>query len=336
MSWNHLTEPPQWLTHLLNNPNITDVCIHGTESKSANDLNLIQAFIDQGHGMEAVPISEDSFWPEENMRQWVLDQLSSAGRTWDARFPFIDAKLSTGHRLHVAFPPLAQQGMILSFRRLASPANKLTEAAPYPGRWAKSPHYEFLRKTVIAGDSILIAGATGSGKTTLASDLLGSVPINERIIALEDTPELSPQHPHFLNLVSRPPNADGFGEVTLRTLLKQVLRMRPDRIILGECRGSEVLELLQSLNTGHRGALATLHANSPRDALRRVELLCLLAAGGSIPLFAIRELISVGVQWVAQVKKNGNERVISEICRIEGREGDTILMRPMLKDENAS
>lgn len=334
MSWTQLTVPPHWLTQLLNNPHITDICIHGTESGAGNHLKTIQVFMDQGNGMESVSVPEDSFWPEENMRQWILDQLSAAGRTWDARFPFIDAKLSTGHRLHVAFPPLAQQGMILSFRRLASGQNQFIQDPTFPNRWARSPHYEFLRQAVLAGDSVLIAGATGSGKTTLASDLLSSVPPSERIIALEDTPELSPQHPHFLSLVSRPPNADGFGEVTLRTLLKQVLRMRPDRIILGECRGSEVLELLQALNTGHRGSLATLHANSPRDALRRVELLCLLAAGGSIPLFAIRELISVGVQWVAHVKKNGSERVISEIWRVEGREGDTILMRPMLKDGN--
>ena len=163
----------------------------------------------------------------------------------------------------------------------------------------------------------------------LASDLLEEVPAQERILALEDTPELAPAHPHFVSLISRPPNADGFGEVTLRMLLKQALRMRPDRIILGECRGMEVLDLLQALNTGHRGSLATLHANSPRDALRRVELLCLLAASGAVPLSAIRELLAVGVQWIVQVKRVGAQRQITELWRVDGREGDTILLRPM-------
>lgn len=186
------------------------------------------------------------------------------------------------------------------------------------------------------GDSVLLAGATGSGKTTLANDLLSEVPCHERILALEDTPELAPAHPHFVSLTSRPPNADGFGEVTLRTLLKQALRMRPDRVILGECRGGEVLDLLQALNTGHRGAMATLHANSPRDALRRIELLCLLASQGSVPIPAIRELLAAGVQWIAQVRRTPDEsgrarREIHELWRVEGREGDTILMRPIVK-----
>jgi pilus assembly protein CpaF len=177
----------------------------------------------------------------------------------------------------------------------------------------------------------VISGATGSGKTTLANDLIAEIPQNIRIIALEDTSELAPQHPHFISLVSRAPNADGFGEVTLRTLLKQTLRMRPDRIILGECRGAEVLDLLQVLNTGHRGALTTLHANSPRDALRRIELLCLLASGGSLPSSVIRELLSLGIQWVVQIQREGMVRRISELWKIEGREGDTILMRQVLE-----
>jgi pilus assembly protein CpaF len=134
-------------------------------------------------------------------------------------------------------------------------------------------------------------------------------------------------------LLSRVPNADGCGEVTLRTLLKQTLRMRPDRIILGECRGAEVLELLQALNTGHKGALATLHANSPRDALRRLELLCLLGGGGVLPLFAIRDLLSYGIQWIVQVENQGNKRKISELYKVEGREGDTILMRPVIEQQ---
>lgn len=307
---------PFWLERALNHPSITDLCLNGSQA----------AFADQGSGLQ--PLSIDSpLWNDEEMRAWVLHQISSAGKTWDARLPFIDATLSSGHRLHVAFPPMARQGILISLRRLPSASN---EAGRGRIRWKDSPLYTALAEAVGRGESLLIAGATGSGKTTLASDLLEEIPSSERIVALEDTPELSPRHSHFLSLISRPPNADGFGEVTLRTLLKQTLRMRPDRIVLGECRGAEVLDLLQALNTGHRGALATLHANSPRDALRRTELLCLLSAENALPVSVVRELLSVGIDWIAQVKRQDGHRKISELWKIEGREGDTILMRPVL------
>jgi pilus assembly protein CpaF len=307
---------PPWLQTLLERTDVTDICMNGSG----------EIFVDSGSGMAP----ESARWSEDEQRAWALDQLLQAGKSWDARHPFVDATLHSGHRLHVAFPPVARQGVLISLRRLGTHGRSGGEA-----RWSGAL-YDRLAQAVCEGDSVLIAGATGSGKTTLANDLLSLVSPSERIVALEDTPELAPRHPHFVSLVSRPPNADGFGEVTLRTLMKQTLRMRPDRIILGECRGSEVLELLQALNTGHRGALATLHANSPRDALRRIELLCLLAAEGQLALGVIRELLAVGIQWVAQVRRDpspaggGASRRISELWRIEGREGDTILMRPMI------
>lgn len=319
---------PEWLNQALQDPWITDLCMNGAN----------QIFADRGNGLEPLPVSSShagaDVWLPDEMRAWVLEQVSLAGKTWDARFPFIDATLPSGHRLHVAFPPLARQGILVSLRRLPRPSDEndpLRRASARRARWKGSPLFEKLTQAVLAGDSILISGATGSGKTTLASDLLEEVPLSERILALEDTPELGPAHPHFLSLTSRPPNADGFGEVTLRTLLRQTLRMRPDRIILGECRGAEVLDLLQALNTGHRGSLATLHANSPRDALRRIELLCLLAGSGSIPLTAIRELLAVGVQWVVQVKRQGSERKITELWKVDGKEGDTLLLRPYMQ-----
>ncbi len=302
---------PGWLLELLARPDITDICLNGGGT----------VFLDRGQGLEPGPASP---WNEDALKAWLLDQISAAGRTWDARHPFVDATLATGHRLHAAFPPIARGGILVSLRRPPpDPSQK--------SRWLDSPLYARLAQAARSGESILISGATGSGKTTLANDLLGEIAAHERILALEDTPELRPHHPHFVSLVSRPPNADGFGEVTLRTLLRQALRMRPDRIILGECRGPEVLELLQALNTGHRGALATLHANSGRDALRRIELLCLLAAGGSVPIGAIRELVAAGVQWVAHAKKEGSARRISELWAVAGREGDTILLRPMIE-----
>lgn len=313
---------PAWLSLALDDPSITDLCLNGSG----------QAFADRGHGLEPLEFCRGDGgrpgWSGDEMRAWVLEQVSSAGKSWDARHPFIDAFLPSGHRLHVAFPPLARQGILVSLRRMPMPRPDGARE-----RWEASlrsaEFHDQLVNVIQRGESLLISGATGSGKTTLAGDLLGKVPATERILALEDTPELAPCHPHFLSLISRAANADGCGEVTLRMLLRQALRMRPDRIVLGECRGSEVLDLLQAMNTGHRGLMATLHANSPRDALRRVELLCLLSSGGSIPLHAIRELIAVGVQWIAQVERRDGRREILELARVEGREGETILLRPI-------
>lgn len=320
---------PAWLEQALSNPGVTDLCLNGSQS----------AFLDQGRGLEKIEIGPE--FNDHKLRDWIIGQLGLAGKTWDAKHPFVDCTLPSGHRLHVAFPPLTRQGILISLRRLPNSNNNLQlegldnyqkrAILPRgPHRWKDSVLFGPLAEAVRRGDSVLISGSTGSGKTTLISDLLEEVPHSERIIALEDTPELAPLHPHFLTLLSRPPNSDGYGEVTLRTLLKQTLRMRPDRIILGECRGNEVLDLLQSLNTGHQGSLATLHANSPRDALRRIELLCLISNGGSVPISAIRELLALGIQWIAQVKRIGPERRISELCQVQGREGDTILLRQML------
>ncbi|MFZ9596728.1 MAG: CpaF family protein, partial [Bdellovibrionia bacterium] len=280
-----------------------------------------------------IPLGPGRFESESELRTWVITQFSQAGKTWDAKHPFVDGTLASGHRFHVTFPPLSPRGILVSLRRLSNPPLNPFESNLRTHRWKNSPLYPHLARAIRDGQNILISGATGSGKTTLANDLLEEVPPTERMIALEDTPELHPRHPHFISLVSRPPNADGFGEVTLSTLLKQTLRMRPDRIILGECRGKEVYELLQSLNTGHRGSLATLHANSPREALRRIELLCLLAQPGAIPVPVIRELLALGIQWIAQVKKIGAERKIVELCQLQGREGDTLLLRPVVECE---
>lgn len=306
---------PRELEDLLHQESVTDICMNGHQA----------VFIDQGNGVE--PYSGTSFFSSAEMyKSWVIELLSLAGRSWDAKNPFVDAALPSGHRLHVIFPPIARSGICVSLRRL--PKHELFKNSE---RWRDSPLYENLREAVVQGDSILISGSTGAGKTTLASDLLSEVPTHERVIALEDTAELAPHHPHFLSLVSRPPNSDGHGEVTLRTLLKQTLRMRPDRIVLGECRGAEVLDLLQAMNTGHRGALATLHANTPRDALRRIELLCLLNGGAALSLSSLRELMALGIQWIAQVKRTKSGRRITEVWKIEGREGDTILMRPVIR-----
>jgi pilus assembly protein CpaF len=313
-----------WIQAVLRTPGLTDFCFNGAR----------EAWMDRGHGMEGVPQELlPQHWDDIELREWVLHELSRVGKTWDARHPYIDATSADGHRLHVLFPPLCAKGITVSIRKIGARSESPPDSAKRSS-WQEDPGFSLLQEIVLRGETLVLSGSTGSGKTTLLTELIGLIPHHERLIALEDTPELFPNHPHFLSLQSRPQNADGYGEVTLRTLLKQTLRMRPDRILIGECRGDEVLELLQLLNTGHTGALTTLHANSPRDALRRLELLCLLASGGTLPPSLIRELLAHGIQWIAQVRRNPQGvRKITEIWRIEGREGDTILMRPMLQPE---
>lgn len=302
-----------WMTELLTDTRFTDLCINGTT----------QVFGDQGQGVAQIPILTP-FSADEVLR-WTIDQLSGAGKTWDAKHPFADFSLVTGHRVHAVFPPIAANGIHLSIRRV-------TPATLDQSRWTDTVNhgaFSLLKEAVRARESILVSGATGSGKTTLVMDLLSEVPKQERLLILEDVPELHPHHPHWVRLTSRAPNPDGQGEITLRQLLRQCLRMRPDRIILGECRGSEVLELLQALNTGHRGTLATLHANSPREALRRIELLAALS-GITLPWTVTRDLIAGGIQWLVQVE---NRRIV-EIARVEGREGEQILLRPVLQEQS--
>lgn len=296
-------QTPPKLRMLLDDGSITDITINSSG----------EVFFDRGRGMEP---GED--FAHFDWKTWLLECLSQVGKSWDARFPFVDARLASGFRLHAALPPVVPNHPAISLRRLPTRRQRGAE------RWDREV-YADLCKRVSQGQSLLITGATGSGKTTLTNDLIAAVPAHERLVVLEDTTELSPDHPHLVSLLSRPPSADGVGEIRLRDLLKQSLRMRPDRIVLGECRGDEVLELLQALNTGHRGTLATLHANSARDALRRLELLCLLA--GPLSVSGIRDLIASGIQCIVHVKREGQRRFISEIQEVSGREGDTILLR---------
>jgi len=311
-----------WIQTVLRTPGLTDFCFNGAR----------EAWMDRGQGMEVVPDTVfPQGWSDIELREWVIHELSRVGKTWDARHPYIDATSADGHRLHVLFPPLCAKGITVSIRKIGAHSGRPNDASN-SSFWCGDPGFSLLQEIVLRGETLVLSGSTGSGKTTLLTELIERIPHHERLIALEDTPELFPNHPHFLSLQSRPQNADGYGEVTLRTLLKQTLRMRPDRILIGECRGDEVLELLQLLNTGHTGALTTLHANSPRDTLRRLELLCLLASDGALPPSVIRELLAHGIQWIAQVRRDPQGvRKISEIWKIEGREGDTILMRPMLQ-----
>ncbi len=310
---------PFALKVLLDDPEITDICMNGSQA--------IQ--VDRGSGFESIPTSSP-FETEDVYRQFLLEQLSLSGRTWDAKLPFVDTVFFQTHRAHLIFPPVARRGICVSLRRLPVSIVNDSEVAQalVRNRWLESKEeFDALVQSVLRHESILFCGATGSGKTTLFNDLLSFVPGRERLIAIEDTAEINPDHPNFLSLLSRPSNPDGFGAVTLRDLVRQTLRMKPDRILIGECRGDEVLDLLLALNTGHRGSMTTVHANSASDALRRLELLALLASKGHIPAPLIRTLISKGIQKIAFLEKIDRSRRITEIVSVEGMERDVIVSR---------
>lgn len=308
---------------LIENPTTTDICF------SAQKLTY-----DSGSGLQ---FHESFETTEEHLKTWVLQELSKQQKSYDAKSPFVDLMIrnfdNTNQRvrMHVLFPPLHKEGILVSLRVQRSGAGK--------SAWRDDPLYPILKAAVLKKESVIIAGGTGSGKTTLLTTLLEEIPKNERLLALEDTPEIFPDHPNFYSLNSREKNAEGFGQITLRDLLKQTLRMRPDRILLGECRGEEVLDLLQSLNTGHSGALCTLHANGCREALKRLEVLATMGAP-HFPMSLIQDLIQFGVKWLVYVERQGERahdpqvpnassrsRRIVDVAQLCGKEGSMYLLR---------
>ncbi len=263
-------------------------------------------------------LTETAFDDEAHLRRIIERILAPLGRRADESSPMADARLADGSRVNICLPPLSVRGPILTIRKFSrSPLRvadlirlgTLTEAAA-----------EFLRRSVESRLNILVSGGTGSGKTTTLNALSSFIPEAERIITIEDAAELQLQQAHVVSLESRPPNLEGRGEVSIRQLVRNALRMRPDRLLLGEVRGGEALDLLQALNTGHDGSLSTIHANSPRDALSRLETLTLLS-GADLPLRAVREQVASAVQRVVQQQRlpDGRRRVtqVSEVAGLD-------------------
>jgi len=296
----------------MHDPDISDILV--------NTYN--QVYIER-HGK--LELTDTRFKDDDHLLQ-IIDRIVSAiGRRIDESSPMVDARLSDGSRVNAIIPPLALDGPILSIRRFR--VNVLNVDDLMENKSLNSPMVELLKGMVKARLNVVISGGTGAGKTTLLNILSVYVPLDERIVTIEDSAELQLQQLHVVRLETRPPNIEGRGTVTQRDLVRNALRMRPDRIIIGEVRGPEIYDMLQAMNTGHDGSLTTIHANSTRDTLLRLETLMLLA-GIDIPERAIRELISSSIDLVIQTARfSDGTRKVSSISEIVGMEKDTITMQ---------
>jgi len=270
-------------------------------------------------------LSQVRFKDEPHLRRVIERIVTKVGRRIDESSPLVDARLEDGSRVNAIIPPLAVSGSTLTIRKFSKDALTVPDLIE---KKSLTPEIaELLNACVAARLNIIVSGGTGTGKTTLLNVLSSFIPNDERIISIEDAVELQLQQDHVVRLESRPANVEGKGEVTIRDLVKNSLRMRPDRIIVGECRGGEALDMLQAMNTGHDGSLSTIHANTTRDALARLETLVLMA-GMDLPLRAIREQVCSAVDVIIQITRlrDGSRRVTS-ITEVNGMEGQTITMQ---------
>jgi pilus assembly protein CpaF len=268
--------------------------------------------------------SEIIYTDDEMVMRAIEKIVMPLGRRIDESVPYVDARLPDGSRVNAIIPPLALNGPVLTIRKFSK--RKLTIDDLIKSRSITADAADYLKSAVIKRKNIIVSGGTGSGKTTLLNILSSFIPEDERIITIEDSAELQLAQEHVIRLEARPANIEGKGAVTIRDLVKNCLRMRPDRIIVGECRGGETLDMLQAMNTGHEGSMTTVHANSARDALSRIEVMVLMA-GVELPLRAIREQIKGAIDIIIQqARLKDGSRKITAIAEITGIEADTILM----------
>lgn len=284
------------LEPLLRLPGVTDVLVNGPD----------QVFVDRGCGLEPAPVA---FPDDAAVRRLAQRLAAGAGRRLDDASPFVDLRLGDGTRFHAVLAPLARPGTVISLRVPSARVFTLEELVATG--MVVSRVAEVLRRLVAGRAAFLISGGTGTGKTTLLASLLSLAPSQERLVLVEDASELRPDHPHVVGLEARPANIEAAGAVELRTLVRQALRMRPDRLVVGEVRGAEVVDLLAALNTGHEGGCGTLHANSAADVPARVEALALAAGLGRE---AAHSQFASGVDAVVHLRRYDGRRVLSEIA----------------------
>ncbi|WP_432572054.1 TadA family conjugal transfer-associated ATPase [Kineococcus sp. SYSU DK005] len=301
------------LQPLLTREGVTDVLVNGGG----------RVWVDDGRGLRPAGVEVGG---EEDVRALAVRLAAGAGRRLDEASPFVDARLADGTRLHAVLPPLAPEGTCISLRVPALRRwrlEQLTAAGAVPGEWAP-----LLRAVVSARLSVLVSGGTGAGKTTLLQALLGEVDPAERIVLVEDSGELRPDHPHVVRLEARHGNVEGRGGVGLDVLVRQALRMRPDRLVVGECRGAEVRDLLAALNTGHAGGAGTVHANTAADVVPRLHALA--AAAGSAPEAVDAQLLA-GVDVVLHVARRGARRGLAEVALVRLDERGRAAVVPALR-----
>jgi len=256
------------------------------------------------------------FTDDERVRAVIERIVTPLGRRIDESSPLVDARLKDGSRVNAVIRPLALRGSAITIRKFARTPLTLEKLVSFGALTTQMG--TFLTRSVVAKKNIVIAGGTGSGKTTLLNVLSGAIPADERVVTIEDAAELQLRQPHVVSLETRPANMEGKGEYSIRDLVKNALRMRPDRIVVGECRGGEALDMLQAMNTGHDGSLTTTHANSPREALSRLETLVLMA-GLELPIRAIREQIAGSIHLLVQQSRlSDGSRKITAITEVTG------------------
>jgi pilus assembly protein CpaF len=267
------------------------------------------------------------FHDEQQLRRTIDKIVAKVGRRVDEASPYVDARLPDGSRVNAIIPPLAIDGPSLTIRKFASDPYQAEDLVEFGTM--TSPVSKFLEACVRGRVNIMVSGGTGAGKTTTLNVLSSFIPDDERIITIEDAAELKLQQPHVVRLESRPPNIEGRGAVTIRDLVRNALRMRPDRIVIGECRGSEALDMLQAMNTGHDGSISTIHSNSPRDSLSRLETITMMA-GMELSAKAIREQVASAIQMIVhqQRLKDGTRR-LTHVTEVAGMEGEVITLQDL-------
>jgi len=306
------------LQPLLNDPEVTEVMVNGPKNVYIEKKGQLQksrvVFDDNNHVLQ------------------IIDRIIlPLGRRVDADSPTVDARLPDGSRVNAVIPPVALDGPSITIRKFSKEKLGIGDLIDFGSITEKMG--EFLRACVLAHLNIIISGGTGSGKTTLLNILSSFISEEERIVTIEDAAELQLQQDHVLRMETKPANVDGLGAVTIRDLVRNSLRMRPDRIVVGEVRGGEALDMLQAMNTGHDGSLTTLHANSPRDGLARLETLVLMA-GMDLPLKVVRQQISSAVDLIVQqTRLKDGSRKVTAITEIAGMEGETVVLTDIFKFE---
>ncbi|WP_454734922.1 CpaF family protein [Cupriavidus necator] len=300
------------LEPLLNDPTVSDILVNTAR----------QTYVERRGKLE---LTDVVFYDDAHLMKVIEKIVSRVGRRIDETSPMVDARLPDGSRVNAIIPPSAIDGPLLSIRRFS--VNPLQVADLVNLRSLTPPMAQLLQSLSTAKVNVLVSGGTGSGKTTMLNILSGFIPEDERVITIEDAAELQLRQPHVLRLETRPPNIEGKGEINQRALVRNALRMRPDRIILGEVRGGEALDMLNAMNTGHEGSLTTIHANTPRDALTRLENMVSMA-GLTMPAKAMRQQIASAITVIVQAARmtDGRRKIIS-ISEITGMEGDIINMQ---------